>query len=79
MIQEHDRIVLTVAVPDEGLEPGDVGTVVHIYAEGAAYEVEFFSLDGKTAAAATLETGHIRPVDARDIVHARTINKAGDR
>lgn len=27
MIKEHERIVLTVAVPDEGLEPGDVGTV----------------------------------------------------
>jgi hypothetical protein len=27
MIKEHERVVLTVAVPGEGLEPGDVGTV----------------------------------------------------
>ncbi|MEO8036025.1 MAG: DUF4926 domain-containing protein [Acidobacteriota bacterium] len=34
MIEEHDRIVLTEPVPAEGLEVGDVGTVVHVYAEG---------------------------------------------
>jgi hypothetical protein len=39
MIEEHERIVLTRALPDEGLEPGDVGTVVHAYADGKAYEV----------------------------------------
>jgi hypothetical protein len=29
---------------------GDVGTVVHVYADGKAFEVEFTTLDGKTAA-----------------------------
>ena len=28
MIQEHERIVLNVAVPAEGLEAGDVGAAV---------------------------------------------------
>ncbi|MBM4033271.1 MAG: DUF4926 domain-containing protein, partial [Planctomycetes bacterium] len=26
MIREHDRVVLTTDVPEEGLEAGDVGT-----------------------------------------------------
>ena len=55
MIKEHDRIVLTKPVPAEGLEVGDVGTVVHVYADGKAFEVEFTTLDGKTAAVATVE------------------------
>ncbi|HEY8204855.1 MAG TPA: DUF4926 domain-containing protein [Pyrinomonadaceae bacterium] len=33
MIKEHDRVVLTNSVPSEGLEEGDVGTVVHVYEE----------------------------------------------
>jgi hypothetical protein len=33
-IMEHDRVVLTTPVPSEGLEPGDVGAVVHVYADG---------------------------------------------
>ncbi len=43
MIEEHDRVVLTERLPGQDLQAGDVGTVVHVYAEGAAYEVEFFS------------------------------------
>lgn len=69
-IREHDRVVLTAPVTTEGLQPGDVGTVVHVYAAGG-YEVEFFTLKGQTAAVVTLEAGQVRPVDARDIVHAR--------
>ena len=76
MIKEHERVVLTVAVPDEQLEPGDVGTVVHIYRDGQAYEVEFIALDGHTAAVATLETSQVRPVSSREITHARQLRAA---
>jgi hypothetical protein len=41
MIEEHDRVVLNPPVPSERLEAGDVGTVVHVYKDGEAYEVEF--------------------------------------
>lgn len=44
MIKEHDRVVLTVPVSTERLEAGDVGTVVHVYRDGQAYEVEFLTL-----------------------------------
>ncbi len=73
MIKEHDRVVLKVPVPAEGLEAGDVGTVVHIYKDGQAYEVEFITLDGKTAAVVTLESAQVRPVGRREITHAREL------
>jgi hypothetical protein len=76
MIKEHERVVLTAAVPDERLEPGDVGTVVHIYGDGQAYEVEFVALDGHTAAVATLEASQVRPVSSREITHARELRAA---
>ena len=72
MLKEHDRIVLTTDLPDDGLVAGDVGTVVHAYAEGAAYEVEFFTLDGRTAAIVTIQASRVRPVNRTDITHGRT-------
>lgn len=71
MIKEHERVVLTTSAPEEGLESGDVGTVVHIYSDGLAYEVEFTMLDGRTAVVATLESSQVRPVGRREITHAR--------
>src|SRR2546425_11153179 len=73
MIREHDRVVLVTAVPTEGLVAGDVGTVVHIYRDGQAYEVEFTTLEGKTAAVVTLEASQVRPVGKREITHAREL------
>jgi hypothetical protein len=76
MIKEHERIVLTAAVPAAGLEVGDVGTVVHVYADKRAYEVEFITLSGQTAAVVTLETAQVRPVGQREITHARELAAA---
>ena len=73
MIKEHERVVLTAPVPAEGLETGDVGTVVHIYKDGLAYEVEFITLAGNTAAVVTLEAAQVRPVGKREITHAREL------
>ena len=74
MIKEHDRVVLKTAVPAEALEAGDVGTVVHVYRDGLAFEVEFTTLDGKTAAVVTVESAEIRPVGQREITHSRTLS-----
>ena len=73
MIREHDLVVLGAAVPVEGLVAGDVGTVVHLYRDGQAFEVEFTTLEGKTAAVITLEASQIRPVGQREISHAREL------
>lgn len=76
MIDEHDRVVLTSALPNEGLEVGDVGTVVHVYKDGGGFEVEFLTLDGRTAAVATVEASQVRPVSGREITHARELQLA---
>lgn len=73
MVREHDRVVLTAPVPDKSLEIGDVGTVVHVYADGEALEVEFMTLDGQTAAVATVEVSAVRPVTGREITHSRDL------
>lgn len=73
MIKEHDCIVLTQDIPDEGLEAGDVGTVVHIHREAVAYEVEFVTLNGQTVAVATVRPMQLRPVGQRDLTHVREL------
>ena len=73
MLKEHERVVLTAQLSEEGLEAGDVGTVVHIYRDGLAYEVEFTTLDGDTAAVVTVEAAQVRPVHKREITHAREL------
>jgi len=73
MIKEHDRIVLKEALASAGLEAGDVGTVVHLYRDGKAYEVEFTTLEGKTAAVVTVEATQVREVSKREITHARAL------
>jgi len=73
MIKEHDRIVLTADLPEQGLKEGDVGTIVHVHEQGKAYEVEFLTLDGQTVAIATLLRPQVRPVGKREITHARQL------
>ena len=73
MIEEHDCIVLTRDLLDEGLQAGDVGTVVHIHRDTAAYEVEFATLTGQMVAVATVLPSQLRPVNRQDIVHVRAL------
>ena len=77
MLKEHDRIVLTDDIPDHRLKIGDVGTIVHIYPRGEAFAVEFLTLDGNTAALATVLPSQARPVSSTDITHAREHRLAG--
>ena len=74
MIQELETIVLTRPFPKHGLEEGDVGVVVHVYARNAAYEVEFVNAAGKTVALMTVESSDIRPMAAEEILHARAVD-----
>jgi hypothetical protein len=76
MLKEHETVVLTAAVPAEGLESGDVGTIVHVYRDGQAYEVEFVALDGHTTAVTTLQATQVRAVTERDMAHTREIEAA---
>ncbi|HEV8378752.1 MAG TPA: DUF4926 domain-containing protein [Tepidisphaeraceae bacterium] len=76
MIKEHDRVVLKTDVPSERLQAGDVGTVDHVCQDGKAFEVEFVTLDGRTAAVVTLEAAQVRPVTSQDITHAPQLARA---
>ena len=71
MFKEHDQIVLTSDLPEEGLKAGDVGTIVHVHRHGEAFEVEFLTLDGDTVAVATVLASQVRAVSNKDITHAR--------
>jgi hypothetical protein len=76
MIKEHDCVVLTRNLPEENLEAGDIGTVVHSHKNGAAYEVEFMTLTGETVAIVTLEASHVRPFNRRELAHTRELAPA---
>jgi len=60
-MREHSLVVLTRPVPEHGLEPGDIGTVVHRYRDGRAFEVEFAGAGARSVTVLTLE-----PTDLRD-------------
>ena len=72
-IREHDRVVLTTDLAREKLAAGDVGTVVHVYEDREAFEVEFVALDGESVAVVTLERAQVRAVGRREITHARRV------
>ena len=73
MIKEHDRIALKTNIPSEKLKAGDVGTVIHVHKKGVAFEVEFLTLHGETVAIATLAASHVRPIQKKEIAHARLL------
>jgi hypothetical protein len=76
MIRELDTVVLTHDIPEHGLKKGDVGAVVHRYADGAAWEVEFVAAEGTTVAILTLCAADIRLMGNREILHVRELASA---
>jgi hypothetical protein len=72
-IKEHDRVVLTEDLPEQGFKAGDVGTVVLIHQGGRGYEVEFCSLDGQTLDVVSVFASHVRPAAEYEIAHARRL------
>jgi hypothetical protein len=73
MIQEFERAVLTVDLPDDGLMIGDVGTVVDITTDGKAATLEFFNFAGETVAVVLVSMNNVRPVSTNEVMHARQV------
>ena len=71
MIAEHAMVVLSCDIPSSGLYAGDVGAVVHVYSNGAAYEVEFVDGDGTSVACITLDAKDVRNIDRGELLHIR--------
>jgi len=76
MIDELDRVVLQVDVPEHGLTAGDVGTAVMVHQGDKGYTVEFLTLAGQAAAVETLSAAQIRAVLPNEITHARRLASA---
>lgn len=49
-----DVVALTADLPEEKLASGQVGTIVEIYNDGEAFEVEFVNVKGETYGLLTL-------------------------
>lgn len=60
-IKELDCVVLNTDLPGNRLAAGDVGTVVHVYGDAEAFEVEFADQDGRTVALVTIARTQIKP------------------
>ena len=74
MVRELDTVVLRHDIPEHGLKEGDIGAVVHCYRDGAAYEVEFVTAEGRTVALLTLASADIRPMHSKEILHVREMS-----
>ena len=76
MVHELESAVLTHDVAQHGLKQGDVGAVVHQYADRQAFEVEFVTAEGRTIAVLTLTAEDIRPIRSGEILHVRELASA---
>ena len=74
-ISEHDLVVLTRDVPDQGVKAGDVGVVLLIHPGHdevpPGFTVEVTTLLGDTVAVVAVPADVIRPVTDRDVRHTR--------
>lgn len=72
--KEHEMVVLVPSLPEHGLQAGDIGTVVDVRGDGAEFEVEFMTGDGRTVGVFTLGASDIRKLDGSEILHSRRVS-----
>ena len=61
-LQELELAALREDLPVHGLIAGDIGTIVFVHADGAAYEVEFVTADGRTIVVETMSADQVESV-----------------
>ena len=66
MFEELEIVELAHDLKEHNLKEGERGTIVEIYKNGEAYEVEFIAPDGKTTALLTLMPNDIRTTMNKD-------------
>jgi hypothetical protein len=74
-MKELDLVVLTHDSAEHGLLEGDLGTIVHCYTDGQAWEVEFVTAEGRTVAVLTLTRADVRPMGSHEILHVRNLSQ----
>lgn len=62
MIQELERVYLLDDLAGAVFVKGDVGTVVFIYPDHQAYELEFFAVDGSSLGVETVPGDKVKSV-----------------
>ena len=72
-MKEFDAVVLTADIAEHNLKRGDVGTIVHVHDDGAAFIVEFMTFGGDTIAVTTLTSRQLRPVMESELPHVRAM------
>jgi len=76
MYNELDIIILNTDILEFNLKTGDIGTIVAVYENGKAYEVEFITYSGQTLAVITLKPYQISAINAKSMMSARNIEQA---
>lgn len=69
----YDLVVLEEDLPNSRLKKGDVGTIISIYNDGQAYDVEFVTLTGEPVSVETVLPRQIRLVHANEIMAVRNL------
>ena len=75
-MKELDTVVVNKDIPGHGIECGDIGVIVHTYADKSAVEVEFVSGEGTTLGVITLRAEDVRLMKVNEILHVRELHTA---
>ena len=70
-MSEFDLVVLQEEISGCRLKAGDVGTILTVYSEGKAFDVEFVTLTGELVAVETLLPHQIRAVRDTEVMAVR--------
>lgn len=70
MFDELESVVLTHDIDEYNLKEGDVGVIVFVYSNGAAYEVEFMTHVGRTTGVLTLTHTDLRSKIYKEIFNS---------
>ncbi len=73
MMEELERVVLTVDLPEYGLKIGNAGTVVHVYTANPGYLVEFVTRSGETYAMPLVTPPQVRRLFPKERTIARVV------
>ena len=69
MLSENSIVRSLKDVPENDIEKGDIGTIVHCYVKPReGYEIEFLDKDGYTKAVLTYERRELEPLENQEAI-----------
>ncbi len=74
MFEELEVVELAHDIKEHNLKEGVRGTIVEIYKNGEAYEVEFITSNGRTSILLTLMPNDIHPAMNQDLYHGLNVS-----